>query len=143
MRIEPLRPEHAAALAARAPGARLDDLAHVGELIAAGPAFAAIDGDGRPFAVLGVADHGGGRGFAWCALARDARPEALAVSLTRAVRRWLAQAPFRRIEMVTVVGHDAAERWAIRLGFLFESVSVAWTDSGADVLRWSLVRRAA
>lgn len=141
MNVEPMTAEHAAAMAGRVNNPNLGDAQHVRELIACGPAFAALDG-GVPFALLGVADHGGGRGFAWCYIARDARLAAVAVSLTRAVRRWLrSQARFRRVEMVTAVGHAEAEDWAIALGFMFESPSVAWFESGGDALRWALVRR--
>lgn len=145
MVVRPLTVEYAAEVAA---GARAPDFArpeYVRDLIAAGPAFACLDG-GRVFAILGVADHGGGRGHAWAYIADGARREAVAVSLTRAARRWLDGAPFRRIEAVSADGdeayHTACARWAIRLGFMFEGPALSWLADGGDVLRWYRLRRA-
>jgi len=143
MRLESLTWSHALALAGRVNSSVVHDENHVRELIAAGPAFACMDA-GIPFALAGVADQGFGRGTAWAYVADDARPAAVAVSLTRAARRYLDAAPFRRVECITVEGpsewHRACHRWALALGFDFEGPAPAWAADGSDALRWFRLR---
>jgi hypothetical protein len=145
MLIEPMTLAHAAAMAASVRAPTLRDEGTVRELIAAGPAFACLHG-GLPFALAGVANQGGGRGMAWAYIADGAPRHVVAVSLTRAARRWLDAAPFRRIEAVTVDGpaewHKDCVRWAQRLGFMFEGMSHSWLADGGDVLRWYRLRGA-
>jgi hypothetical protein len=145
MRLERLTWAHAVAIADRVNAPSVRDEQHVCDLIAAGPAFACMDG-ALPFALAGVADHGFGRATAWAYVAHDARHAAVAVSLTRTVRRFLDAAPFRRVECITVEGptewHRACGRWARALGFDFEGVAPFWLGDGSDALRWYRLRGA-
>lgn len=74
---------------------------------------------GRPVAAAGIQEMWPGRGHAWALLGRDAGPHLLDV--TRATRRALDCAPFRRVEITVDKDFHAAIRWAILLGFRLET----------------------
>jgi hypothetical protein len=87
----------------------------------------------------GVIDRGGGRGEAWALLAQDAGPGML--TATRAVRRYLETAPFRRIEAVTACSFKPARRWTLLLGFICEGVMQAYCEDGGDAERWAIIQQ--
>lgn len=140
MRVEPLTPDHLAGLVlqpSQEAWARQASPADRAALAVAGPGWSALDGD-RVLACLGVLDHGNGVGLGWGLLACDIGHHMPAV--TRAVRRYLAATPFRRIEIKVAANFKPAKRWARILGFRFEGVAVAFCDDGSDAEHWALVR---
>lgn len=147
MTVVPLTVEHAAALVPQphqaSDAAWLRDPARVREWIAAGPAFAAVEGE-RVLAVGGVWDEGRGVGTAWCWLA--AGLGAALIGVTWRARSFMRSCRFARLSMVTLDGFDAGTRWAQALGFDFEAPLRAQfpPDEGGhrrrDGLLWSRVR---
>lgn len=75
--------------------------------------------DGRPIGCAGVVELWKGRALAWALLAEDAGPHM--VSVTRAIRFFLATVPYRRVEMAVDAEFPAAIRWAEMLGFKRET----------------------
>lgn len=80
-----------------------------------------VEVDGRPVFCGGLLELWAGRWSAWALIAQDAGPHMLAI--TRAIRCRLAHAPCRRIEMAAAVDFDAANRWALMLGFTRETAT--------------------
>jgi RimJ/RimL family protein N-acetyltransferase len=109
----------------------LADVEYQSTLIAVG-GFAGIGRDGVPVVLAGLIDQGGGRALAWQWTGRNLCRERFGVH--RAVARYLAHAPFRRIEMHVDPRNNAAARWAIRLGFDFEAIMRRYFESGEALL---------
>lgn len=86
--------------------------------VQAGPAYTAIV-DGRVVGCLGVAELWQGRCAAWALLAADIGAHFVAIH--RAVRAFLTECGFRRIEAYVDVGFEQAHRWARLLGFKLET----------------------
>lgn len=110
-------------------------------------AGAALESDGGAWSLMrggavvgcgGVINRGSGRGEAWALLAQDAGSAML--TATRAVRRYIRTAPYRRIEAVTSVDFAPAGRWTRLLGFRSEGVMRAYCETGGDAERWAIVR---
>lgn len=80
-----------------------------------GPGFAAVDGP-ELLGIGGAYEVWRGRAVAWALLSRAIGGPRM-VGVHRAVERWLAVAPYPRIEIHTDVRHPAAGRWAGALGF--------------------------
>lgn len=104
------------------------------EALVASDGWTALNGD-EVVGCGGVIDHSGGRGEAWALLAGGAGAQL--VSITRAVRRFLAAAPYRRVEAVTACNFPPARRWVTMLGFRFEGLMSAYCDDGSDAERWA------
>lgn len=139
MRVEPFRAAHLATLTLQPAQAawrgRIDGEAGAA-LEASGLAWTVRD-RARIIGCGGVIDRGGGRGEAWALLAQDAGAGMLAA--TRAVRRYLQTAPFRRIEAVTAVDFEPAARWTRLLGFEREGRMRAFCEGGGDADRWAII----
>ncbi len=75
--------------------------------------------DGEPIACAGLIEVWEGRAYAWALIGRNAGPWMAAI--TRAVRRALDVAPFRRVEMAVDATFEAGNRWALLLGFTRET----------------------
>ena len=88
------------------------------EIENSGDAFSFVDGE-EVIGICGVLPYGDGRGLAWSFLSADIGCRIL--SLTRAVRKYLAGCNFRRIEMAVDCDLTQAHRWAIMLGFTKEA----------------------
>jgi len=79
----------------------------------------AQEGGARVIACLGAYALHPGRALVWGLLSRDCGPHLL--SLTRAVRRWLASCPYARVEAHAEHGFAAGARWLRLLGFACET----------------------
>lgn len=142
MRVEPFRPAHFERLAVQPHQA--DWKLRLGErdwgVLGAPPhrAWSALADDGRTLACAGFVDLGGGKARAWSLLSGDAG-RAMA-GVTRAVRRALDEADFRRVDIEVASGFEPARRWAAMLGFQQEGVMRAWFDDGSNAELWSRIR---
>jgi len=99
------------------------------ELVRAGPAFTALEGE-TPVACAGIAGCGGGRFLAWSVISQ--RGLARFGGIHRGVRRFLDIADYRRIEAVVDIEHKKAIRWIEVLGFEREGVMRKYTENGRD-----------
>lgn len=104
-----------------------------------GQAWAALVGE-HPIAIGGLYEIWRERAYAWALLGEDAGPHM--VSLTRAIRSQLGEAPFARIEMVVEKDFRAASRWAVMLGFQLETPVALrrFLPSGRDAWIYSRIK---
>lgn len=141
MIVESLKAEHLASLILQpAQAAWLDNMTtdQFEALAATDAAWTVVDGAGQVLMCAGVIETGVSRGEAWALLSRDCGPAMSAV--TRAVRRYLTTAPYRRIEAVVATDFAPGRRWAKMLGFRFEGLMTAYLDDGSDAERWARVK---
>lgn len=94
--------------------------------------------DGRAIACAGLVEQWEGRALAWALIAEDAGPHF--VRVTRAVRRALDMAHWRRVEAQVDVTFTAGIRWAEMLGFRAESVMQKFTPEGHDAFMYVRIR---
>jgi hypothetical protein len=140
MNVEPLRAEHLEALVLQPSQAAWRDGMTSDQfraLVATDSAWAVLDGD-QVLMCAGVIEVAPGRGEAWALLSGRSGPAM--VALTRAVRRYMEAAPFRRIEAVAAVNFAPGRRWAKMLGFRFEGLMTSYLDDGSDAERWARVK---
>jgi len=100
-------------------------------------AFSALAGD-RVVACAGVQEIWTGRAMAWALVGADSGTYFLAVH--RAVSGFLAQAPWRRVEMVVENDFKAGHRWARMLGMTGEGLMRGYSPSGVDFYLYARVR---
>lgn len=81
-------------------------------------AFAAMDGE-RVLGCAGVIEMWEGRGAVWSMLGKDLGKQFIGVH--RAVKSFLDNSRFRRLEATVDVGHEEGERWIKMLGFTLET----------------------
>jgi len=105
-------------------------------LAVAGPCFSAFVGS-QVIACAGVVEIWTGRAQVWSLLS-DRMPR-YRKSIHRAVRTFLLGYRVRRLECVVDPRHEAALRWATRLGFHVEHLMPQYNPDGSDQLM--LVRR--
>lgn len=94
--------------------------------------------DGHPVACAGLVEQWEGRALAWALIAKDAGPHF--VRITRAVRRALDVAQWRRVEAHVDAEFAAGIRWAEMLGFSVESKMRAFTPEGRDAFMFARIR---
>lgn len=94
--------------------------------------------DERPIACAGLIEQWEGRALAWALLANDIQP--YFVRITRAVRRALEMANYRRIEAHVDAEFGAGCRWADMLGFAVESKMRAFTPNGRDAFQYVRIK---
>lgn len=105
---------------------------------AQGEAYTIMDGD-EVLAVAGVMQYGDGRGFAWSYLS-DVIGNRM-VGLTKAIKRFLTIADYRRIEMTVDCDFAQAHRWAKMLGFECEAERMRrYSIDGRDCALYALVK---
>ncbi len=102
-----------------------------------GLAWAGEAGD-KVVACGGLLPHWPGRATAWMLVSEAAGPHFAAIH--RAVYRFLARSPYRRIEAHVDVGFEAGIRWMKLLGFELESYKRAYRPDGADMLEFVRIR---
>jgi hypothetical protein len=142
MRIEAFRPEHLDRLQLQPAQAYFEQqFSQPGyaSMLSNGPAFTALDGD----VVLGcggAAELWGDRACVWSLLSDRAGPHMMAI--TRAVRGFILQLPYRRIEALVDREFEAGHRWARLLGFECETPGGMrrFTPDGRDVSLYARVR---
>jgi hypothetical protein len=92
--------------------------------------YTAVD-NGEIIACAGASEVCPNRALAWAYISRDVGPRMIQV--TRAVKRYLSIAPYRRIEMDVDCDFPEAHRWARMLGFELECERRrAYTPDGRD-----------
>jgi hypothetical protein len=134
--VEPFAPDHIAAMDVQ-PSQR-DHLLAGDSYADAGPAWTARDDSGRIIFCGGFAQLGASYVHAWCVMATGKGADLVAV--TRAARRVIAGANWRRVEMFSDARNEAASRWAEKLGFGLEGVRREALDDGGDMLVWAIIR---
>lgn len=79
------------------------------------------------------------KGVAWAFLLSGSRPVFLQIH--RAVKRYLDETPYRRIEAHTDSRFSVARRWVELLGFRLEAEKlVNWFPDGRDADQWALIK---
>lgn len=105
---------------------------------APGDAYSVMDGD-EVIAVAGVMSYGDGRGLAWSYISDVIGSRMLA--MTKAVKRFLSLADYRRIEMIVDCDFEQAHRWARVLGFRMEAERMkAYGMDGRDCSLYAMVK---
>ena len=134
--IIPFKPEHIGMIDAQE--AQQIDRCNA-EQVPFGDAWTAL-GDGHPVACAGLVEAWPGRAYAWALLGKHAGRWLSAI--TRAVRRALDVAPFKRIEMAVDAGFVAGQRWAVMLGFELETPRPlrAYMPGGQSAFLYGMVR---
>lgn len=117
MRIVPFTASHVHTLVLQ-PMQRIDGPISFNEAAAlevAGPSFSLMTDDGRCLGAAGAIPQWKGRAIAWALLS----PEAARyfVRVTRAVKNWLDECDFERIEAHADALFPASHRWLEMLGF--------------------------
>ncbi len=90
--------------------------------------------NGRPIICAGVAKQWEGRGLAWALMSDECGP--YFVQITRAIKRYLDAANWRRLEAQVDVDFARAIRWAEMLGFQVESHMPRFTEHGRDAFMY-------
>lgn len=99
--------------------------------------YTALDGD-EVVACAGTTELTPNRALAWAYISKDVGPRMLQV--TKAVKRYLSIAPYRRIEMDVDCEFPEAHRWARMLGFELECPRRrAYTPDGRDCALYARV----
>jgi hypothetical protein len=121
VRIVRFRPEHLRALALQdeqqAMQTLLDQPEYGPALSLAGPAFTVLVDD-LPVVCIGVQEITPHRAEAWALLGQSSGPYLRPI--TKAVRGWLAQTSYRRVEASVATTFASGHRWATLLGFQAE-----------------------
>ena len=94
--------------------------------------------DGEIIVVGGLEPVWNDRAIAFAFMFANAGPHFLTIH--RAVKSFLDQAPFRRIEATIDVGFKAGARWMKMLGFELEGLMKAYRPDGADMLLYAKVK---
>lgn len=103
-----------------------------------GPCFTVLLA-GRPVACIGVREHHAGRAEPWALLAVESAP--LLRQITRAVRGWLEQCDYARVEINVATDFEAGHRWARMLGFRVEGPEkLAFSPSGGGAIPYARIR---
>lgn len=107
----------------------------------AGAGWTAFDGTGRVILCAGLAWVGPGYAHAWAVMCDSKGADFVAI--TRATRRIIAAAGYRRLELFVDAGDAAALKWALLLGFEREGVKRAALKDGGDMIVMSIIDRGA
>ena len=108
------------------------------KMLELGSAYTAMDGE-EVLACAGVIEITKGRAAAWSYLSQNIGSRLIYV--TRAVKRFLHAAQFRRIEMDVDCDFKQAHRWANMLGFELECERRrSFTPDGRDCALYAIVR---
>lgn len=115
-----------------------DDMApHLHALAGKGRAFS-LRAEGRILCIVGVMEVHRQAATAWALMAPGCWGHM--GEITRIVRNYLDDQPFRRIDMLVRAHFGAGHRWAARLGFDREAVLRAWTPDGEDMVMHARIR---
>lgn len=102
-------------------------------LAVAGPCYSAVSGM-DVIACAGIVEFWTGRAMVWSLL--SAEMPRYKKSIHAAVYRFLKGYRVRRLECVVDPRHEAAKRWAERLGFHVERLMPLYTPNGEDQLMY-------
>ncbi len=117
----------------------IDAAAQMSEFAQGGPAFTGLRESGEVIGVAGLMVHHAGYATAWALLAK-VTPHELA-AITQVVRRVLAEASYKRIDMFVQPDWTQAKRWAWQLGFAQEQRMFCARPDGGDWLLFAKYRR--
>ena len=92
----------------------------------------------RAVACAGVVKHWEGRGEGWMFIGPHSRSELM--FLCRAVKRFFAYCPFRRVEAVVKDDFLPAHKWVRKFGFRVEGRLRSYSPSGEDMVLYSKIR---
>lgn len=107
-------------------------------LLESSKSYTALDGD-EVLACAGVVDMAPGRAGAWAYISQGVGNRM--VGVTRAVRSFLRNAEYRRIEMDVDCEFPEAHRWAKMLGFELECERRrSFTPDGRDCALYAMVK---
>lgn len=142
MRIVRFRPEHLGQLKLQVEQQAMRDVIDRPEygaaLSLAGPSFTAMVGQ-HPVACLGVQECAPHRAEAWALLGIDSGPHLRAI--TKAVRGWLQQTSYLRVEASVSVSFVAGHRWAMLLGLEQEGPPRrAFMPDGGDGITYTRIQ---
>jgi hypothetical protein len=143
MNIVYFRPEHLKRLSLQNAqqyfGQQLTDPDYGRVLLDAGPCFTGMRGD-EVIICAGVFEVWENRAMAWALLSKNAAANMLAIH--KAVRGYLLQAPYRRIEATVDAGFEDGRRWAEMLGFVQETPEPmrAFLPNGGDCYLYARVK---
>lgn len=141
MKIVRFSPDHLAGLSLQHAQAYLqslaDDPGYRDSLAALGEAYTVL-GNGGPVACCGVVEHHPGRAELWALLSPSSGPYMRGIS--KAVRGWIAQSKYQRIEAHVQAGFEAGHKWAKMLGFAPECVLQKFMPGGVDGVMYSIIK---
>lgn len=143
MKVVAFAPSHLATLNLQSAqayfGQQLADAEYGRSLVESGPCFTALDGN-TVLACAGVHEIWDNRAMAWALISQSAGRHM--VSIHRAVRGFLMQAKYRRIEATVDAGFEEGRRWAQMLGFVCETPQPmrAYTPAGGDCYLYAKVK---
>lgn len=106
------------------------------EQMATGQSYTIFAGE-KVAAIAGLMEHHKARAHAWALI--DRAMGAQFTTLHRIVHRFVALAPYPRVETTVEIGFTAGHRWAKSLGFVVEAERmVAYDQAGNDhtLYRW-------
>lgn len=119
-------------------------LCDAADVFAAGRAFTIWTGAGEGSAVPvfcgGAVEQHAHHATLWSSFAVEF-PDRLAVFLTLAVKRFIAELPHLRVDAMVRDGNEKAARWMYGLGFTLEARLADYFPGGEDVLIFRLERR--
>lgn len=138
MTVETLQRWHLDMLADQGVAEARPPLSYFDATIASGPAYAGYTKDGV-VTCMGLILLAPGVYRCW-ALTDPVLASRHFLAVNKAMRAFLAEHPFPRIETVVLVGNIAGARWAKLQGFKTEGVMRNWND-GKDALLYSRINR--
>jgi hypothetical protein len=94
--------------------------------------------DGKVVACAGVIEWWTGRGEGWMFIGPHTFQELL--FFYRAVKRFFAACPFRRVEAVVEVDFPEAHQWVLNFGFKFEGRLSRYAPDGDDMSLYAFIR---
>lgn len=102
-------------------------------------AFSGLRDDGEVLICGGVLEYWKGRGLLWAFVSAAAGPHML--SITRGVRRFLAEAPHPRLEAAVEHSFPQGQTWARMLGMTLETPNARkFLENGADCAIYVRIR---
>ena len=107
------------------------------DLSAKGLAFTG-EVDGKVIGMAGVIPMWNGRAIAWALLAGDSGKHF--PHIHKAIKRFLDDVPFNRVEATVDVGFKQGSRWVKMLGFELEGYMKAYRPNGGDSLLYAKVK---
>jgi hypothetical protein len=102
-------------------------------------AFSGIRDDGEVLICGGLLEYWKNRDYLWACLSVYAAPHL--ITITRGVRKLLAEAPHERVEVAVDLEFEEGHRWARMLGLELETPRARkFMDNGADAALYVRIR---
>lgn len=110
---------------------------YINQLIDYGESYSLLV-DGKVIGCGGVYDLSMNRAYAWALVSKDAGKHLL--QATKAVKLYLDDKYYRRIETAVMINFGAGHRWVKMLGFEREGTMKKWGDDGNDYDMYARVK---